>query len=114
MKKGPLNRRIAIERRTQSKDPIYGTTQEAWEPYVKVWAQVQDVLPSRAESISDDISIQRRPARVRMRFRDDITSDMRIIYQGRVLEIISGPAELGHRDGLELMVEESSTRGEAP
>lgn len=114
MKAGKLDRRIRIDRPVVTKDPSYGTSQTVWQPFLTVWAQVQDVLPSRAESVDDSISIQRRPARVRIRYREDITADMRVIYKGRVMEIISGPAELGRREGLEMMVEELSTHGDAP
>lgn len=114
MKKGPLNRRIEFQRREVTRDTTYGTSQEAWVPHVKVWAQVQDVLPSRAERMDQSISIQRRPARVRIRYRTDITGDMRINYAGRIMRIVAGPVELGRRDGLEMMAEELSTEGQEP
>jgi SPP1 family predicted phage head-tail adaptor len=111
---GSLDRRIQFERPVTTRDPTYNTSKTTWEPHVKVWAQVRDVLPSRAESVDENASLQQRPARIRMRFREDITADMRVIYQGRTMEIVSGPAELGRRDGLELVVQELSTRGEKP
>jgi SPP1 family predicted phage head-tail adaptor len=111
---GKLDRRITVERRTATKDPIYGTSQAAWEPVATVWAQVTDVLPSKAEGVEGEIALQRRPARIRTRYRDDLTADMRIIYQGRTMEIVGGPAELGRKEGLEFVVEEISTQGDAP
>lgn len=114
MAAGTLDRRITFERRVVTRDTTYGTSVETWVPHVKVWAQVQDVLPSRAESIDQSNSIQRRPARVRTRYRSDVTGDMRINYAGRILRIIAGPVEIGRRDGLEMMVEELSTEGQEP
>ena len=111
---GTLDRFIAIEHRAVAQDPVYGTSTGAWETFAEVWAQVRDVLPSRAESLDDSISIARRPARIRMRYRSDITSDMRLKVDGRLMRIIAGPAELGRREGLELMAEELSTTGEEP
>jgi hypothetical protein len=35
-------------------------------------------------------------------------------FEGRTLQIVSGPAELGRRDGLEFICEEYSTQGEKP
>ncbi|SEQ60411.1 Phage head-tail joining protein [Sphingobium sp. YR768] len=52
-----------------------------------------------------------RPARVRMRFREDITPDMRFIFGSRIMQIVSGPAELGRREALEFMVEEYRPAG---
>ena len=107
MKVGKLNRRITFQKPGAGKDPRLGTAKAgAWTNYVTVAAEVQDVLPSRSERLDDTINIARRPTRIRTRFREDITSDMRIIYGERVLQIVSGPAELGRRDGLELIAEE--------
>ncbi|EQB09715.1 phage head closure protein [Novosphingobium lindaniclasticum] len=111
---GSLDRRIQFEKPVTTRDPTYNTSKTTWQPHVKVWAQVRDVLPSRAESVDENASMQQRPARIRMRYREDITADMRVVYRGRVMEIVSGPAELGRREGLELIVQELSTRGEKP
>ncbi|CAD7335310.1 head-tail adaptor protein [Sphingomonadales bacterium 56] len=110
---GTLDRRIRIERRIVSQEAVYGTGGTSWDLHAEVWAQVRDVLPSRAERLDDNISILRRPARIRMRYRDDVTSDMRVKINGRTMRIVAGPAELGRREGIELMVEEVSTDGES-
>jgi head-tail adaptor len=78
---------------------------------VTVWASVKDALPSRAEKLADGINMAARPARVRMRFRDDVTPDMRFVMGSRIMQIVSGPAELGRREALEFMVEEYSPAG---
>src|SRR3546814_9150042 len=70
------------------------------------------MLPSRGEKLADGINVASRPARVRMRFRTDVTPDMRFVIDGRVMQIIAGPAELGHREGLEFMVEEYCPAGQ--
>jgi SPP1 family predicted phage head-tail adaptor len=109
IKPGRLRRTITF----QSKQAISGGRLNApqrtdWTNHaVGVAAEVQDVLPSRAESIGNDaINIARRPSRIRIRYRTDITSDMRILYEGKTLRIVAGPAEIGNREGLELMAEE--------
>ena len=109
-----LDRRISFESRSGTQETTYGTTPLTWSNYATVWAQVQDILPSRSENIADDISLARRPARIRIRYRSGITSDMRINYGGRYLRIIAGPAEIGRREGLEFVAEEMSTEGDAP
>lgn len=110
-----LNQRITILRKVAAQDGTYGTEQTTWVPLGDVYAEVQDVLPSRQQAgrMLEDIAIANRPARVRMRWRADVTSDMRIQIGTRVLQIIAGPAELGWREGIELMVEEVSTLGNA-
>lgn len=108
------NRRIQIER------PVADAALDAagsgsWAPLGRpVAASVVDILPSRAERLADGINVASRPARVRMRFRTDVTSAMRFVMTKpipRVLQIIAGPAELGVREEIEFMVEDYSTAG---
>ena len=108
---------ITFEARETSKDPNYGTTvEDRWVKASEAWAEVQDVLPSRGENIDDSLSIQRRPARIRIDYFDgiDVTADMRIDIDGRKLRIVSGPAEKGRRNEWEMMAEELSTEGHEP
>lgn len=109
---GDLDRKITFER-LAARSGRGQAGQQTWEPVATVWAQVQDMLPSRGERVADGLSIQSRPARVRCYFRTDITADMRIVFEGRHLQIVAGPVELGRRDGLEMMAQEYSTAGGA-
>jgi SPP1 family predicted phage head-tail adaptor len=107
---GTLDKRITLQKPSATRDARLGTVKAGgWIDYKTLWAEVRDVLPSRAERLDDTINIARRPVRIRLRYRTDITSDMRILYGTRVLQIVAGPAELGRRDGLELMAEEYSS-----
>lgn len=101
-------------------DSFDGAGSGAWVTVDDVWANVQDMLPSRGERIADGVNVSARPARVRMLYRPDITLNMRFLLldhlEGvevivRVMQIVSGPAELGRRDGLEFVVEEYSPAG---
>lgn len=112
MKAGDLDRRLRIERRVMTQEPVYGTSSEAWELVAIVPAQVRDILPSRAEEQAADMNVAARPARVRIRYRAGITSAMRFVMGDRIMQIISGPAEIGRCVGMEFMVEDLSTRGE--
>lgn len=108
-----LDRQITFQRKVPA-EGFAGAGTDRWEPVAEnVWAQVRDVLPSRAEKMTEGLSIANRPARIRMRYRDDITADMRIHYGARILQIVAGPVELGRRDGLEMMAEDYSTAGNA-
>lgn len=108
---GDLDQRIRFERKGAGRDPVYRTPLPGWTEVATVWAQVQDVLPSRGETLSEGISIARKPARVRIRYRSGITSEMRVIHGTRVMQIVAGPAKLG-RDGLEMICEDYSTAGD--
>lgn len=109
---GKMDRRLTILSRVAAQEDVYGTSSGSWQPLETVWAEIQDVLPSRSERVADSIDIARRPARIRIRWRSDLTSAMRLrLEDGRELKIVAGPAELGRRDRLELMAEEITTEG---
>jgi head-tail adaptor len=117
---GRLNRRIQIERPVADTS-LDGAGSGTWAAVgLPVWAEVQDALPSRGEKVADGVNISARPARIRMRYRRDITSDMRFVLlrkegatyvADRILQIVSGPAELGFHEGLEFMAEDYRPAG---
>lgn len=114
---GTLDRRIRIEQPTVTKDATYGSATETWSTFATLWAQVQDVLPSKAESQGFGIRIAERPARIRTRYVSGITSDMRVVLldrDNRIMKIITQPAEIGgRRDGLEFLVVDFTSSGDA-
>jgi head-tail adaptor len=107
------NYRVTIERKTVAQDPNYGTEVVTWSALVsRIEANVQDVLPSKSESVANGIRVATRPSRVRIKYRADITSDMRVTIHGatdRVCQIVGGPAEIGRREWLEMVVEQYSS-----
>ncbi|KPH60356.1 phage head closure protein [Novosphingobium sp. ST904] len=112
---GKYDRRIQFERRVETRVGPHNRVTVTWEPVLpKAWAQVQDVLPSRGESVVEGMSLAKRPCRIRCRYREDVSGDMRIDYRGRKLRIVSGPVEVSRREELEMMAEEWSTEGAAP
>lgn len=111
---GDLDRKIMLLKRTDVQEQAYGTVTSTWEPLtaLPLPAQVRDYLPSRGERVAEGINIAARPARIRIRYREDVTSDMRVVFNGRNLRIVAGPVELGRREGLEFVAEELSTEGQ--
>lgn len=106
---------VTFQRRVGTQSPKTGAWSYVWTNVAPPeWCEVRDVLPSRAETLDDNLAITRRPCRIRCDYREDVTPDMRVTFDDRVLEITAGPAELGRRDGLEMMCQELSTQGEAP
>lgn len=108
---GELDKQIRIERPVAAAS-FKGAGSGDWQLVQdKVWASIKDILPSRAEKLAEGINVSTRPARVRMRFREDITPDMRFVFGARIMQITAGPAEIGTRDGVEFMVEEYRPAG---
>jgi len=105
---GALDKRARIEKRVVSQDPTYGTDVVTWQTLAVVWCNLVDSMPSRDEQIRNGLSMMKVRCRMRMRYRSDVTTDMRVVLMRpteQTWSIIGGPAEIGVRDGIELMIE---------
>lgn len=116
MDAGKKNERITIQVSAPVDDGSgYGTTVPGWTAFAsRIAAEFQDSLPSKSESAANGIRVATQPARVRIGYRTGITSAMRIIRHGatdRTYQIVAGPAEIGRRAGIEMIVELYSTAG---
>lgn len=116
MKAGTLDSLLRIER-PQADTSLDGAGSGEWVTVAeKVWANVMDMLPSRGEKIDNGFTMAARPTRVRIYYRTDVTPDMRFVditggADGRIMQIISGPATMGKREGIEFMVEDYTPAG---
>lgn len=102
--------RVTIERKVKVRDPEYGTAVEGWEVVApQIWANAQDVLPSRAEKTSNNLVTATLSTRLRILKGHIVTPDMRVTlhgrFGGRVMQIVSGPALLDDRMHNEFMLE---------
>jgi SPP1 family predicted phage head-tail adaptor len=113
LRAGDLDRRVDIQRKTRATG-VRSAGKGTWGTIATVWAEVRDMLPSRAERLAEGVSIARRPARVRMRYRENVTPDMRLQMGTRLMRIVAGPIELGRREGIEMVVEDYTAAGEDP
>lgn len=112
-----LKHRIDLLARVAVRNEEHGTDDWNWvEQETDIPAEVQDMLPSRAERIAEGIDVARRPCRIRVRYRTDVAIGMRLRIAGRTGEyrIVSQPAELGWREALEFTAEQLSTEGARP
>lgn len=110
MRGGQLDRRITIQRPVDVEDPVYGPQEGGWENLLplRIPANKKDDLPGNTESVtSGGLRMSNSPARIRIRYRNDITSDMRVIVHDendRLYQISSSPAEIGRREWTEFTV----------
>jgi head-tail adaptor len=113
---------VRIERPVAD-DDFDGAGSGSWQPVGLEWVGIVDALPSRSERLAEGINVTARPARIRMRYRDGVTTAMRLVllrWDGtvwiaadRIMQIVSGPAVLGRREGLEFMVQDYTSAGNA-
>lgn len=113
MRSGVLDRRITIESPVIVDDPVYGPQPSSWVVVAsRIPANRKDDLPSNTESVQNGLRLSNSPARVRIRYRDDIRSDMRVIMHDqsdRLYQISSTPAEIGRREWTEFTISEYSS-----
>lgn len=109
---GSLNRMISIEfKATPDSDPVFNSEVPVWERLTSgpIWASWEDALPSRSEAVmAGRLELARNQSRCRIRYRSDVTSEMRVILHGEsdlVYQIVGGPAVLGRREFLEFVCE---------
>lgn len=104
-----LNTKGSFERLlVTGQDPTFGGDITEWRPLGTAWMEVQDVPPSRAESVKLGLTVAINRTRVRYNYRTDVTSAMRIRISGpveRVLQIVAGPAVLAEKEYCEVMCE---------
>ena len=112
MDAGSLRDRARIEYKVATSDANFGTEVVTWTLLATVWCNVQDELPSKSEAVKNGLVMGARRSRVRMRYRADLDSSMRLVISrpnSEVYQIIGGPAILGNKEGIELLCERYST-----
>jgi len=108
MRSGRLNEICEIQQKSVEVDADYGVQQETWSYKARVWCEKLDVLPSKSEAVTNQLNINTNQSRIRMKYRTDIDSTMRFLIGTRIYQIVSGPAEIGHRDLMEFVAERYS------
>ena len=107
-----LDTRVRIEQKSVSQDQDYGTDIVTWTHLATVWAEVQDALPSRSEAVKMGLAVATRQTRVRIRYRSDLDSSMRLVIwrpDPEVYEVVGGPSEIGRHEYSEIVVERISS-----
>ena len=107
-----LNERASIQQPPAGRD-AYGRKAPAsadWPTVAeRIWVEVQDVLPSRAERSENGARVAATQARLRLRRQIPITAESRVVLHGRgdrIMQVIAGPAPLDDKTHVECMIEE--------
>ena len=83
---GRLRERVTIQQATESRNSL-GEVTQAWSTFVERWASVEG-LSGREVLLSGQQQTE-VTHRVRMRYVEGMTQQMRILWRGRVFEITS-------------------------
>jgi SPP1 family predicted phage head-tail adaptor len=96
MRAGTLNSYVSIEYRTGVQDEA-GQLVDEWIELAGMWANIKN--RSGAEAIRADQEASTVRTSIRVRYRDDITADMRVVHGSKVYEIKAVlPADEDHVD----------------
>ncbi len=99
MQIGRLDRRIVIEVNTPTRSTS-GEEVDSWATFATVWAAV---VPIRGKEFFDAAAVQSEiDTKFRIRWRDDLTTKMRISYDGNIYDIHS-IVEIGRHAATEIM-----------
>jgi len=102
-----LNKRCRLEYKVVTQDPDFGTELVTWALHAVMHCGVEDVMPSRSEAVKQQLARAVNQTRWQTNFRSDIDSSMRVIIWRPTpvtYQIISGPAEIGDKKRIELML----------
>lgn len=98
MRAGPLDRRVTLQRPTEVQDAA-GAVTLTWADEATVWAGRRDIRAR--EYVAADTTLADTEAVFTIRWRSDVMPRWRLLEGARIYDI-TGTAELGRRDGLEL------------
>lgn len=105
---GRLDKRIMIQAPLTAQDE-FGAAVITWSVLAIVSASVVDMLPSKSESVLNNIVADaRNTSRFRIRYLAGFDSSMRVIHDGAVYNIIAGPAIIGRKEVHEFVGERYS------
>ena len=102
MQAGRLNTRVTLQRRTAGQDAA-GQPVEGWEDVAQVWADFR--VLSGLEDIKADALTSVTKASCRVRYREDVMPDMRVLVAGEAWGIVSQQPDIGRRRFVDLILE---------
>lgn len=83
---GKLRERVTVQQASESRNAL-GETVLSWSTFATVWASVDGVSAREALTAGqNEVSITHK---VQMRFLAGMTQRMRLLWRGRILEIVS-------------------------
>lgn len=99
---GKLTEIVVVQSAVESRNHL-GETTLSWNTYATRWASVEGVTVSESLDGQQSTSVTHN---VQMRYLDGLTTQMRLYWRGRTLEIIS-VLEHGRRSEHQLICQES-------
>lgn len=110
---GEYNRRIVVQQRRSGRTPS-GAPLKEWDNYKALWSKYRgETGMATIRRDADHLGIVNTPVRCswRVRYRTDITSDMRVVYKGQVYDILRVQQDEAMREWTDLVCEVGANGG---
>ena len=110
MRAGRLRHQVSMQRMTETVDPDTGARSKDWVEVAKVWAEI---APLSARDFVQASALQSKvTARITIRYRPDITADMRILHGDKIYSIAGVlPDNKSGQEYITLPVSEGTNHG---
>ncbi len=105
MPAGDLDRRVKLDAPVVVRDPDFGSEVATWNTVATVWAKLLERMASEGKEA--DQRVMTRQITIRIRYRADVLATWRVVYGSRRFRI-TGTLEVGRREYLHLLCEETS------
>jgi len=105
-----MRHRVSIQAVNYEQNPVTGEMTETWQEVKKVYARVEPL--SAREFIAAQQANSEVSARITIRYRDDITADMRIVHRGEIYDVQGQlPDNNSGLDYLTILVKQGASDG---
>lgn len=108
MRAGELRHRVDFQQKVVSQNAL-GAEVVTWQSQKRLWAKVWDVKADQS-----DVSDQQKnvvDTKIRVRYREDLSSTMRVVYQGNIYEILGFSNPSGEREYLDCVCRKGLNNG---
>jgi SPP1 family predicted phage head-tail adaptor len=105
MPAGDLDRRVKLDAPVVARDTDFGSEVTTWNTVATVWAKLMERMAG--EGIEADQRVMTRQITIRIRYRSDVLTTWRVVCGTRRFRI-NGTLEVGRREYLHLLCEETS------
>lgn len=82
---GRLQHRVTLQGQVSTQDPVTGEMVTTWQDLADLWAHVEPL--SVREFIQSGAGQTELSARITIRYRADVTSNMRLLHRGKIYNI---------------------------
>lgn len=87
MRIGALDRRVVLQRKDETRDPVTGAVRVQWVDVQAVWAHLRYL--NGVEMLKADTVVSSAKVSIRIRHREDVGAAWRVVYGGQYFDILA-------------------------